>query len=107
MNQEKFDEILERRIELIRSVLSRKRAEYAPGGGDRLHNFKRAANMLSCSPERALVGMLSKHLVSILDMVDAIDQRGEFPLWELVEEKIGDSINYLILIEAMIKERIS
>jgi hypothetical protein len=71
-----------------------------------MHNFNRAAAMLGCCPERALVGMLSKHLVSVLDLVDAIEQRGELPTVKLLEEKCGDSINYLILLEALVKERV-
>lgn len=106
VDQQKFDEILDRRLELIRSILSRKRVEYAPDSGDRLHNFKRAADMLGCSRERALVGMLAKHLISVLDMVDSLDCDCVFPSVELIEEKIGDSINYFILLEAMMKERI-
>jgi len=43
MRQGKFDKLLERRIELIKSVLSSKGEEY--GTSDRLHNFKVAANI--------------------------------------------------------------
>ena len=60
--------------------------------------------MLGQSPEKALVGMLAKHLVSILDIVDAIPK--QIPTPALVEEKIGDAVNYLILLEALLKERI-
>lgn len=106
MNQEQFDKILERRIELIKAVLSKKRAEYAGNGGDRLHNFKRAAAMLDCTPERALIGMATKHFVSILDMVDQVEfNPSQFPSIAMIEEKLGDAINYYILLEAMLKER--
>lgn len=106
MNQEKFDKILERRIELTKAVLSKKRAEYAGSNGDRLHNFRRAASMLNCTPEKALMGMATKHFVSILDMVDATEfNPGYPPPFEVIEEKLGDAINCLILLEAMLKER--
>ena len=108
MQAQKFNEILERRIELTRKVLSSKAKEYATDenalGYDRLHNFNRAAEMLRVSRERALVGMLTKHLVSILDIVDKFNY--DKPSFEMVEEKIGDSINYLILLEAAMKEDI-
>lgn len=100
MNADQFDKILERRLELISSVLASKREEYA-AGGDRLHNFKRAAEMLGVSREKALAGMMAKHWVSVLDMVDGKAKLTE----ELIEEKIGDSINYLVLLEAMLKEK--
>ena len=102
MNSKQFDEVMERRIELIRKVLITKRAEYAPEGGDRLHNFNRAAAMLGCTRERALIGMWTKHIISILDIVDNIESKK--PSMALIEEKIGDAVNYLLLLEAMLKE---
>ena len=102
MNAKQFDEVVENRIKLIRSVLASKRKEYA-AGGNRLHNFDRASSMLNCSRQHALVGMLSKHLVSILDIVDNFNVSAP-PSVALIEEKCGDAINYLILLEAMLKE---
>lgn len=103
MNVEKFNKMLEERIEKTRQVLDSKNKEYA-SNVDRLHNFKRAGKMLQCSPEKALVGMMVKHTISILDIVDKLDN-GEIPTKEIIEEKIGDNVNYLILLEALIKER--
>lgn len=115
MKQKEFEKLLDRRIELIRSVLSKKGKEYS-SDLDRLHNFKRAGKMLQCSPEKALIGMWTKHIISILDIVDELDykcgmEKDCYPAFDvnrhmaMVEEKIGDSINYLILLEALIKER--
>ena len=104
MQSKDFDVVVERRLELINKILLTKRAEYAPEGGDRLHNFNRAAEMLRCTKEKALVGMWTKHIISLLDIVDNVEKKP--PSLELIEEKIGDSINYLILLEAMLKERI-
>lgn len=108
MQSKDFDLIVERRLQLIKEILLKKRAEYAPEGGDRLHNFQRAADTLGCTKERALVGMWMKHIVSILDIVDSLEPGHikEAPSVALVEEKIGDAINYLILLEAMLKDRI-
>lgn len=104
MNNTQFDLIVENRLLLIKEILLKKRAEYAPEGGDRLHNFKRAAAMLNKSPEQCLIGMWTKHVVSMLDICDRIDK--ETPSKEMIEEKIGDLINYLILLEAMLKEHL-
>jgi hypothetical protein len=101
MTNEEFQTILADRISKIESILASKAKEYARE--DRLHNFKRAAVMLRCTPERALLGMMAKHLISILDIVDSIDE-GEMQVKSMVDEKIGDAINYLILLEALIKE---
>jgi hypothetical protein len=48
--------------------------------------------------------MLSKHLISVYDMVDDLNNHIESPM-EVWKEKIGDSINYLILLEALLYER--
>lgn len=49
--------------------------------------------------------MLVKHWVSIEDVV--IDERlsSAPPDHAMIDEKIGDAINYLILLEAVLKER--
>jgi hypothetical protein len=102
MNQETFDAILERRIEKIRSVLASKAKEYAKG--DRLHNFKRAAKFTGDSPAKMCASFMMKHMVSIMDIVDDVKEIGPLPSREMVDEKIGDAINYLILLEALLIE---
>lgn len=105
MTAQWFDKVLESRIEKTKAILSNKRKEYA-SGGDRLHNFKRAAAMLGCGPAKALVGMMAKHWISILDVVDDTE-KGILPSIPLLEEKLGDACNYIILLEATLKEQIA
>lgn len=101
MTAEDFDTlILNRRLELTRMVLARKAGEYATTI-DRLHNFKRAAAMTGQTPLKACVGMMVKHLVSVFDLVDA----AAMPSTSVLDEKIGDSVNYLILLEALFVDR--
>ena len=101
-----FDEVVDDRIEKIRSVLQKKAVEYS-GDGDRFHNFNVAAHIVGSTPEKALRGMMLKHLVSVFDLVEWA-QTGDERLSEpLIDEKIGDLINYLILLEAMLKQRVS
>ena len=97
-----FKMVLENRIRKIREVLDKKAGEYARGQ-DRLHNFKRVAEIKRITVAEANIDGFCKHLVSILDMVD--DQaKGQKWALEVWDEKIGDAINYLILLEAIIKE---
>lgn len=101
MIPEDFDKMLDKRISEIKIVLGDKAKEYAQNN-DRLHNFKVAAQVDNESPEKALWGMFKKHLVSIIDL-----KNGDLkPTEKIINEKIGDAINYLILLEALLKEKI-
>jgi hypothetical protein len=105
MEAKTFDKIVEHRIESIQGVLGNKAKEYS-SAQDRLHNFKVAAKLSreKMTPEQALFGMMRKHLVSVIDIVENTE-KGICPSAALREEKIGDSINYLILLEALLVER--
>lgn len=94
-----FESILAKRLSQIAVVLGGKAKEYAQDG-DRLYNFKVAARMNDETPAKALWGMATKHLVSVTDLIDGKLERTP----EMVDEKIGDMINYLILLEAILKE---
>jgi len=103
-NFEFFDGVVRDRIELIQNVLGAKGKEYSRDA-DRFSNFKTAGRRLNTTPERALLGMREKHEVSILDIISDLDNE-KLPTEALLEEKIGDSINYLILLEGLLKERL-
>ncbi|MRS02022.1 hypothetical protein EG832_02135 [bacterium] len=100
MNFEDFGKLLQARLQRTEKVLSGKAKEYSMNG-DRLHNFKVAARITGETPEKALFGMFLKHLVSIMDIIDKPGSATP----EQTDEKIGDAINYLILLEAMLSER--
>ncbi len=102
MDSQKFNEIIEKRIEDCKNVLCSKSTEYATD--DRLHNFKIAAKLQDCTPVSALAGMMAKHTVSVYDLIDKHEQ-GEYVSPEIWSEKIGDSINYLLLLTALIAEK--
>lgn len=105
MTEEKFNEILNNRLEQICTVLGIKAKEYVRNN-DRLHNFNKASSITGEIREKVLWnGFALKHLVSVMDMLDDI-QKDKIPNTETVDEKIGDLINYLILLECCIKERI-
>lgn len=103
MTHQEFENCFEARIELCRRVLVGKNQEYARGD-DKLHNFKAAAAMEGSSPEQALRGMLLKHWQSLRDLCNDLDRDIIHPV-ALWNEKIGDSLNYLFLLDALVKER--
>lgn len=105
MNNKDFYELVERRKQKITEVLIEKGKEYSTDN-NKLHNFDKAARMRNISRERALDGMLLKHLVSVDDIIDNID-KGILPSRKLLDEKIGDCINYYILLEASIIDKIN
>lgn len=99
MDSQTFQTIVEQRLLRIEKVLGAKAGEYAMGG-DRLHNFKAAAKLTETTPRKALWGIAAKHLVSVSDLVN-----GELANTDaMATEKIGDLINYLILLEALLHE---
>ena len=85
MTTEKFNDIINRQIERCKSILCSKAEGYATA--DRLH-------------KQALMGMVAKHTVSVADMC----MSGEAYPQELWDEKITDSINYLLLLSALVRE---
>lgn len=103
MNTETFNAIVDQRVEKIKATLIKKAAEYS-SEDDRLHNFKVAARINGETPERALWGMMAKHLVSVIDII-ADSNRGKLPSAAMRDEKLGDAINYLILLEALLIEK--
>jgi len=160
MNTERFnavvDDVLsktnptERRAMLTRSVLTSKQKEYS-SDVDRLHNFKRAAELYGGTMEQCLAGFLLKHVISIIDILDGLElssvafklnferlfyyiTNNQIPAEEIyidlvlyvncveqivlntnedkrkyetamIEEKFGDTENYLVLLIAMTYER--
>jgi hypothetical protein len=113
MTAQEFKEILIKTLTSCRRVLRAKASEYAKE--DRLYNFKRAAECLRQTPEQALLGMMQKHSVSVIDLIEACKDNcierdsgkilGPIPDKSLINEKIGDSINYLILLKGLLYER--
>lgn len=106
MTNEEFEIIKNGCIAEINRVLGNKAREYA-SKKDRLHNFNEAKKIYRCNTrEYALLGMLNKHLISVVDMIEKYEKDNILPDENMVEEKIGDSINYLILLKALFLEDI-
>ena len=98
MNSDDFDRIVKVQLDACRATLAHKASEYATH--DRLHNFRVAAYLQNVSYRQSLSGMMAKHIVSLYDMCQS---EADYPI-ELWTEKITDSINYLLLLKALVSE---
>ena len=105
MNFTTFNKIVQAQLHRSETCLISKGNEYAERAVadntvDRLAHFKKAGALQGESTAQAAFGMLAKHLVSVSDMV-AKDQTYPLELWD---EKITDSINYLLILRAIVAE---
>lgn len=98
-------DIVDSRLDKIHAILNIKAKEYVRND-DRLHNFNVGAELENKTREEVLHSFFLKHYISYLDMLEDIS-RGKLPTEAYVDEKIGDMINYLILQEASIKQKIT
>ena len=105
MSAKQFEAVLQNRLAKIKTVLGAKAKEYS-AAEDRYHNFNVAGRMAGTTPEKALKGMMLKHEVSVLDLIEWSESEPTKITEKLIDEKIGDNINYLILLEGMLKQRI-
>lgn len=99
MHNNQFQEVLDIQIQQTLHTLAGKAEEYA-SENDRLANFKRSAHLNHTTQPKAVTGMMSKHTVSVYDMVED----GKAYTASEWDEKIGDHINYLILLKAVLIE---
>lgn len=96
-----FNKMVRSRLAKIDSTLISKGKEYGLNG-NRFHNFDIAAGRRGITPEKALDGMMLKHEVSVHDMINDPDIVTE----AMIDEKIGDNIVYLILLEGLFRRRL-
>lgn len=102
MDTKRFNEVLKEKLTEADEVLGSKAAEYATDD-DRLHNFKVAAQLQGNTPAEALAGMMAKHTVSVYDLIRDQVEITDIPL-AMWDEKITDHINYLLLLNAIVRE---
>jgi hypothetical protein len=99
MYQETFELELESAFNRAKRTLIQKAKVYALPS-DRLANFKAAGGAQGINPVEALVGMMSKHYVSVAQMAKD-PKRYNLTQWN---EKLGDLRNYVLLCEALIRD---
>ena len=88
MTQKEFQAVFREQVRQCEGLLIQKAKEYTGDNPDRLSAFKAAAAIQDSTPQQALAGMMKTF---------------ELPVWE---EKITDSLNYLFLLKAVIKEEL-
>jgi len=96
MNQTEFERIINNREALCLDTLRRKGEIYSTDD-DRLSNFSSVGAMNDVSPQEALWGMVSKHIIATKDMAKS----GELPTKKWITEYLGDIHNYMHLLEAI------
>lgn len=101
ITQKEVNAVFDEQVKRCAGILQQKTKEYTGDDTDRLGAFKAAAALQHTTPERALAGMLAKHIVSLYDMCFADSVSYEESVWD---EKITDSLNYLFLLKAVVKE---
>jgi len=104
MNQTNFKKLLKARFKKIEDTFTVKQKEYA-NDVDVFENIKNGVGLsvFTTEPEQVAWNYAAKHLESIISMLEKLP--GEEPSEQLINEKIGDAINYLIIIEGLLKER--
>lgn len=108
MNRQEFNKHVEHVFERTANVLLKKGNEYSKVENV-FHNFENATGIsLHDEPTSVAWEFLVKHLQSIKDMLIELEATCLKPKFneEVVEEKFGDAINYLILIEGMLMQKL-
>ena len=105
MELEEFNRLKEGQFKRCSNTLSKKEEEYANTWvtGDRLNQMKTSGRLQGCSPVKAHVGEMAKHSIKIYDYAQMYEKGANIPQkkWD---EVITDHINYLILLNALLKE---
>ena len=104
MTQTEFYKIYDDAIVRITNIVKRKHEEYGEDS-DYFYNFNRGAEILGIPPAEVLAAYMTKHTVSVYDIIKEFSSGGKVSAPQ-VEEKITDMIVYLLLLEAMIKEKL-
>ncbi len=106
MKNEDFTKLMLDRIEAYKNKQISKGEEYSRNG-DRFSNFRGQARLGlkdNETPESALWGNLRKHMQSLIDITNDLEQ-GKLPTPEMLAEKFDDYHIYGHLWEGLITER--
>lgn len=104
LSMAEFGELVDRRFESAKQVLITKGKEYATTDHPTSSFHEQSELSIHTTPTAIGWELLVKHLYSIRRIIREYEQDLKIPSQALIDEKFGDAINYLILIEALFKE---
>lgn len=99
-----FKKVLDETLENTKETLGVKAMEYVRND-NAMHNFDVGARITGQSREKVIYGFALKHHISINDIRNDLEE-GQITTEDIVNEKFGDAINYLILEKASILHKI-
>jgi hypothetical protein len=99
MNSTQFNAIVEQARARQDHILKVKGADYTRHEEDRLSNFKRSAATIGLTPLQVWAVFFNKHVDAIMAFIKTGKTESEG-----IESRLDDAINYLHLLEALIKE---
>lgn len=99
MNTAEFNEIVAHARKRQDDLLLRKGADYTRHSEDRLSNFKRSADALGLTPIQVWAVYASKHIDAIMAFVKTGKAESE-----AIEGRLDDLVNYMYLLEGLLKE---
>lgn len=102
MDRKTFDSVVDTRLIACLETLGSKNREYNPTE-DKLGNFKRSAALVGSTAASECAAFMRKHIVSVMDLANDPPLNAE-KLAHLIKEKIGDLINYALLLECCLIE---
>jgi hypothetical protein len=104
MTTEELNKLLTERYYKSKEVLVSKGKEYGVES-DTLKSFKEQAEFsMHNTPMSVGWELMVKHLYSVRRIIREYELEDKKPDQAMIDEKFGDAINYLILIEALFKE---
>jgi hypothetical protein len=104
MTPETFDCLIEMIHKRSKGLLQSKAKDYARDT-DRMMNFHVGAERSGKPPEIVLKGYRDKHETAMEIALRDLEAGRPIPPFDKWQEWIGDSLNYLILLEALLVER--
>lgn len=107
MTEGRFDNIIDEQLNDCKQTLIVKGKEYRRYKNP-MHNFDIGVQQSTTNETREQIiwGMARKHWISIQDIRQDIIENNKLPSKELLDEKYGDFINYLLLEKASIIDKI-
>lgn len=105
MLEKQFDEVVKTTLNKCEETLVIKGKEYRRNNNP-FHNFEKGVEITGRTREDVIWGFALKHFISIQDIKNDISL-GRLPSIEVVDEKYGDLLNYLLIEKASIIDKIN